>query len=53
MCLGISLQCLLAGGDTSQAANALPTVDEQSSLTIRFARRNFGVPPFAEIEDDD
>ena len=44
------------GGDRSQAANALPTVDE-AELADNLFRQDwltpFGVPPFAEIEDDD
>ena len=44
------------GGDTSQAANALPTVDEAELADNPFRQdwqTPFGVPPFAEIEDDD
>ena len=44
------------GGDTSQAANALPTVDEAELADNPFRQdwqTSFGVPPFAEIEDDD
>ena len=44
------------GGDTSQAANALPSVDEAELADNPFRQdwqTPFGVPPFAEIEDDD
>ena len=44
------------GGDTSQAANALPPVDEAELADNPFRQdwqTPFGVPPFAEIEDDD
>ena len=44
------------GGDTSQAANALPTVNEAELADNPFRedwQTPFGVPPFAEIEDDD
>ncbi|MEC8437641.1 MAG: hypothetical protein VXZ19_03880, partial [Pseudomonadota bacterium] len=44
------------GGDTSQAANALPTVDEAELADNPFRQdwqTPFGVPPFAEIEDND
>ena len=44
------------GGDTSQAADALPPVDEAELADNPFRQdwqTPFGVPPFAEIEDDD
>ena len=44
------------GGDTSHAANALPSVDEAELADNPFRQdwqTPFGVPPFAEIEDDD
>ena len=44
------------GGDTSQAADALPSVDEAELADNPFRQdwqTPFGVPPFAEIEDDD
>ena len=44
------------GGDTSQAANALPSVDEAELADNPFRQdwqTPFGVPPFAKIEDDD
>ncbi len=44
------------GGDTSQANNALPSVDETELADNPFRQdwqTPFGVPPFAEIEDDD
>ncbi|MBL6708573.1 MAG: M3 family metallopeptidase [Pseudomonadales bacterium] len=44
------------GGDTSQAANALPSLNEAELADNPFRQdwqTPFGVPPFAEIEDDD
>ena len=44
------------GGDTSQAADALPSVDEAELADNPFRQdwlTPFGLPPFAEIEDND
>ena len=44
------------GRATSQAANALPSVDEAELADNPFRQdwlTPFGVPPFAEIEDND
>ena len=44
------------GGDTSQAATSPPTADEAELADNPFRQdwqTPFGVPPFAEIEDDD